>query len=94
LQQAFGYANGIVVAHSVETRALRIAAAMLGGPRKLRDFLQVPSAEIAAWLAGIRPPPKDVSLRVVDLILDDLDRGGKRLAAALSRRKRHAAEAD
>ena len=64
---------------NVKIRALRLAARMLGGPAKLREALQIPPADAADWLAGTREPPPDVVLRVLDLILDDLDAGGPRL---------------
>ena len=59
---------------------------MLGGPRQLRIFLRAPAAEVAAWLAATREPPEPVFLRALELILDDLDAGGQRLAT--SRRAR------
>ena len=59
--------------------ALRIAAEMLGGPRKLRRFLQAPSRDVAKWLSGMEEPPTPVFLAALQLILDDLDAGGKRL---------------
>jgi hypothetical protein len=52
-----------------------MAAKRLGGPRKLRDFLRAPSAEVVAWLAGVEEPPAAVFLRALELILDDLDSG-------------------
>jgi hypothetical protein len=59
---------------SVNIRALRLAARLVGGPAKLRDALGVSSAEVADWLAGTQEPPREILLRAVDLILDDLDR--------------------
>jgi hypothetical protein len=58
---------------SVNIRAVRLAARMLGGPAKLRDALRVSSADVADWMAGTREPPQEVLLRVMDLILDQLD---------------------
>jgi hypothetical protein len=62
------------VAFSVKTRALQIAARRLGGPRKLRDYLRTPTADVVAWLSGIQEPPTPIFLRAMELILDDLDR--------------------
>jgi hypothetical protein len=53
---------------------------MLGGPRRLRDFLAAPTADVVAWLAGREEPPQAVFLKAIELILDDLDAGGERLA--------------
>jgi hypothetical protein len=63
---------------SVKTRTLQMAASALGGPRKLRDRLEVSSADIAAWLNGTAEPPREIFLRALELILDDLERGPPR----------------
>ena len=63
-----------VVAYSLKARTLRIAAARVGGPRKLRDHLSARSADVVAWLSGLEEPPTPVFLRALDLILNDLDR--------------------
>lgn len=59
---------------------MRIAAELLGGPRQLRIFLRAPAADVAAWLAATREPPEPAFLRALELILDELDAGGGRLA--------------
>jgi len=59
--------------NGVNIRALRLAARLLGGPAKLRDALGVSSVDMADWLAGTKELPREVLLRVMDLILDDLD---------------------
>jgi hypothetical protein len=69
---------------------LQIAAEMLGGPRKLRGFLRASSADLASWLAGTKQPPEQAFLRALELILDDLDTGGRRLSK-LSRAHRESA---
>jgi hypothetical protein len=69
---------------------LQIAAEMLGGPRKLRSFLRASSADVVNWLAGIKQPPEPVFLKALELILDDLDSGG-RLLSKLSRARRESA---
>jgi len=69
----------VAMANAVKTRALRLAARMVGGPAKLRDRLRVSSADVAAWTSGEREPPAEAVLKALDLILDDLDAGGPRL---------------
>ena len=59
---------------------LQIAAEMLGGPRKLRSYHGASSADVVSWLSGIEPPPPHAFLRALELILDDLDAGGRRLS--------------
>jgi hypothetical protein len=63
---------------SVKTRTLQMAADALGGPRILRDRLKVSSSEIAAWLNGAAEPPREIFLRALEIILDDLERGAPR----------------
>ena len=58
---------------TIKTAALRLAADMLGGPRMLRERLQVSPAELAAWLTGAAEPPPQVFLRAMEIILDALD---------------------
>jgi len=59
---------------SVSNRILRKAAAIVGGERALARYLQVPQAEIYAWMRpGASPPPMAVFLSAVDLVLNDLD---------------------
>ena len=69
---------------------MRIAADLLGGPRKLRIFLRAPAADLAAWLAATAEPPEAAFLRALELILDDLDAGGRRLAAIRRARRQGA----
>jgi len=57
----------------VKTKVLQVAAELMGGPRRLRDALNVSSADMMAWLSGEKEPPQDVFLRALDLILDALD---------------------
>jgi hypothetical protein len=52
---------------------------MLGGPRKLRDFLNTSSSDVAKWLSGMEQPPMHAFIAALQLILDDLDAGGQRL---------------
>lgn len=67
------------MAQSVGIRAVRLASRIAGGPRKLRERLNVEAADLAAWLAGARDPPPEVLLKALDLILDELDAGAPRL---------------
>jgi hypothetical protein len=61
------------VAYSIKVKTLQMAAKRLGGPRKLRDHLRAPSAEVVSWLAGVAEPPTAVFLRALEVVLDDLD---------------------
>ena len=70
--------SSLAVAYSVKTRTLKMAADRLGGPRKLRDHLRAPSADIVSWLAGLEEPPTAVFLRALELILDELDDPARR----------------
>lgn len=56
---------------TVHSRALQKAEELLGGRRNLAKFLQVPAAEIDKWIADQAKPPREIFLRVVDLILDE-----------------------
>jgi len=60
-----------MAAASVYSRALRKAAELLGGRERLAKALQVPAAEIDKWIADEGKPPRDIFLRIVDLILDE-----------------------
>ena len=62
---------------ATKREAVNLAAELLGGPAKLRERLKASSAQVAAWLAGTKEPPPAVFLRVVEIILDELD-GGER----------------
>ena len=58
----------------VRLRALIRARDILGGTPQLRRYLRVSAFALAAWLAGAEPPPLDIFLKVVDLIvLQDID---------------------
>jgi hypothetical protein len=59
------------VTGTVYSRALLRAAELAGGRDKLARVLRVPKAEIDKWTAGEAKPPREVFLRVVDLILDE-----------------------
>jgi hypothetical protein len=59
------------VSASVYSRALLRAAELLGGRDKLSKVLRVPKDELDTWIRGDAKPPREVFLRVVDLILDE-----------------------
>ena len=62
---------------SVYSRALRRAAEFLGGPDQLARVLRVPKDELDKWLTGDAKPPREVFLRVVDIILDEASAAGE-----------------
>ena len=53
---------------TVQARALRRAAEILGGKDKLRAALHVPMPSLEQWLEGQALPPMDVFLKAVDII--------------------------
>jgi hypothetical protein len=63
--------NDSAVTATVYSRALLRAAELLGGREKLARMLRVPVSEIDKWIGGETKPPREVFLRVVDLILDE-----------------------
>jgi hypothetical protein len=53
---------------------LHQAAEKLGGVRALGRYLKVPLPELFAWMSpGSVPPPDEIFLQAVDLVLDDLE---------------------
>jgi hypothetical protein len=56
---------------SVYSRAVRKAAEMAGGRDALARTLQVPVDEIGKWILGEKKPPRELFLRVVDLLIED-----------------------
>jgi hypothetical protein len=65
-----------VTAISVYSRALLKATELLGGRGELAQVLQVPVAQIERWIADDGKPPREIFLRVVDIILDETSAGG------------------
>jgi hypothetical protein len=59
------------VGASVYSRAIQKAADLLGGRDRLATVLLVPAAQIDAWIADKAKPPREVFLRVVDIVLDE-----------------------
>jgi len=59
---------------SVYNRILQRAADIVGGERALARYLNIPQAEVYAWMRpGASPPPIAVFLKAADLVLNDLD---------------------
>ncbi|HUQ75667.1 MAG TPA: hypothetical protein VM183_13160 [Burkholderiales bacterium] len=63
------------MAATIYSRALQKAAELVGGRDELAKALQVPAAEIEKWIADQSKPPRDIFLRVVDIILDETAAG-------------------
>ena len=64
-----------MTAASIYSRALAKAAELLGGRAQLAKMLQVALADVERWLADEAKPPRDVFLRIVDIILDETSAG-------------------
>ena len=58
------------LAENVRTHAIRRASEILGGQRNLRKYLGVSALSLSVWIAGSEPPPTDIFLKVVDVIVD------------------------
>ena len=56
--------------YSVRVRALARAAEILGGAPQLRRYLKVSILSLTVWMTGAEPPPTDVFLKAVDVIID------------------------
>ena len=56
--------------HDIHTRALRRAAQILGGEDKLRLHLGASETDFSNW-SGERELPRNVFLRLVDIITDE-----------------------
>jgi hypothetical protein len=54
---------------TIESRTLRRASEILGGPTRLARHLQVPLDTVTAWLEGVERPPNVYFLRAVDVVL-------------------------
>lgn len=59
------------MAASVYSRAVQKAAELLGGRERLAKVLRVPISEIESWIADRARPPRELFLRVVDIVLDE-----------------------
>ena len=56
---------------SITARLLGRAAELVGGREALCHELQVPGTELDLWMAGARPMPRSLFLKVADLLLDE-----------------------
>ena len=72
---------GGLVLHDIHTRALKRAAEILGGEDKLMIFLGASEHDYSAWV-NQHELPRNIFLRLVDLITDD---DVRRVAASASR---------
>lgn len=61
---------------SVYSRALLRAVALLGGRDPLARVLGVPRDELDGWIGDDTKPPRELFLRVIDIILDAADATG------------------
>ena len=59
-----------MVLQDIHKRALRRAAEIIGGNEELRVYLEVSEMEFVSW-AGKRDLPRDIFLRLVDIITDE-----------------------
>jgi hypothetical protein len=59
----------------MKQKTLQMASRAVGGARKLRDVLDVPTADIMAWLNGEAEPPDPVFLKALAVVLDAIEKG-------------------
>lgn len=59
-------------------RVLRRAVQMAGATSTLAAHLGVGESDLQRWIAGEDEPPEDVFLLAFELVLSDLDRGGRK----------------
>jgi hypothetical protein len=64
------------VSTNVPIRALQKAVELVGGRKRLAERLGVKAAEIENWTAGREAIPREIFLRVVDLIIDEITPSG------------------
>jgi DNA-binding transcriptional regulator YdaS (Cro superfamily) len=55
---------------------LQKAAELVGGRKRLAERLGVKAAEIEKWAAGKEAIPREIFLRIVDLIIDETTSSG------------------
>ena len=65
------------MAATVYSRALQKATELAGGRDKLAKILQVQRAELDKWIADQGKPPREIFLRIVDLILEESTPSGE-----------------
>lgn len=56
---------------SVHAKTLQRAAEIVGGEQQLALRLKVTPSHLALWIQGIEPPPGDIFLKAVDLVVDN-----------------------
>ena len=66
--------------HDIHVRALRRAAQILGGEDKLRTYLGASEVDFSNWI-GSQELPRNIFLRLVDIITDEEVRNVKAYAA-------------
>jgi hypothetical protein len=54
---------------TVQARALRRAAELLGGPDLLARNLGVPRTRLDSWMSGVFSTPPEVFLTIVDILI-------------------------
>jgi hypothetical protein len=65
------------VLHDIHVRALRRASEILGGDEQLRVHLQASEGDFSSWI-GQPELPRNVFLRLVDIITREEPRGAAR----------------
>lgn len=60
---------------SVQIRALQKVVELSGGPQALAARLDLKIADIDKWLSGKAQIPREVFLRIVDVLIDELTNG-------------------
>ena len=66
--------------HDIHTRALKRAAEILGGDEQLRLYLGASEVDFSSW-NGMQELPRNVFLRLVDIITEEEVRNVKAYAA-------------
>ena len=80
-------AFGGAVLHDIHTRALRRAAQILGGEDIAACYLGATEIDFPSWISQ-KELPRNIFLRLVDIITDEEVRRVAALRAALARRSR------
>jgi hypothetical protein len=59
-----------MMANRMHMQALRRASDILGGSPQLRGYLKVSAFALGLWMSGQAPPPTEIFLKIVDLIVE------------------------
>jgi hypothetical protein len=70
------------VHHEIHQRALKRAAEILGGDEKLRIHLGATEGDFSGWSCTTRELPRNIFLRLVDIITEEEVRSVRRSARA------------